>query len=95
MEIESIRHKALKRFVETGQAKGLDAKLTRRLRNMIAFIVAADGPEELKTPPNFGFHILTGDRAKTCSMTVTKNWRMAFQVNSEGHIIDLDLGDYH
>jgi len=29
---------------------------------MIAFIVAAAGRDGLGTPPNFGFHLLTGDR---------------------------------
>ena len=37
MEIESIRHKGLRRFFETGNAKGLVGD-TGRLRKMLAFI---------------------------------------------------------
>ena len=95
MEIESIRHKALRSFVETGKPKGLDAKVSSRLLKMIAFLAAADSADELLTPPNWGAHLLTGDRAGTWSLTVTKNWRMTFRIDRSGAIVDLDLEDYH
>src|SRR5690349_13973988 len=95
VEIESIRHKALRRFVETGKPKGLDAKVADRFRKMIAYLSAIEAVEELHTPPNWGAHQLTGDRAGTWSLTVTKNWRMTFNVNADGAIADLDLEDYH
>jgi toxin HigB-1 len=41
MKIESVRHKALRHFLETGNSKGLDARIADRLRNMVAFLVAA------------------------------------------------------
>ena len=94
VEIESIRHKGLRRFFETGNAKGLVGDATR-LRKMLAFIDAADSFEELSVPPNFGLHELTGGRKGSWSMTVTRNWRMTFGVNAEGALIDLDLEDYH
>ena len=59
MEIESIRHKGLRRFFETGNAKGLVGDATR-LRKMLAFIDAAESFEELSVPPNFGLHELAG-----------------------------------
>ncbi|MDO7842626.1 type II toxin-antitoxin system RelE/ParE family toxin [Sphingomonas immobilis] len=95
MEIESIRHKALRSFAETGRAKGLPGNLMDRLRNMLAYLAAAASPDELKVPPNFGAHVLTGDRAGEWSLTVTKNWRMTFRINANGAIEDLDLEDYH
>jgi toxin HigB-1 len=95
MEIESVRHKALRAFIETGRVKGIDSRSVERLRNIVAFLVAAADIDELKSPPNFGFHVLKGDRAGTCAMTVTKNWRLTFRVNSTLAIIDLDLEDYH
>lgn len=94
MEIESITDKALRRFFETGNAKGLVGDVNR-LRKMLAFIVAAESLEELSVPPNYGLHPLTGDRAGTWSMTVTRNWRLTFGINGEGALIDLDLEDYH
>ena len=95
MEIETIRHKALRRFVETGKPKGVDAKSADRLRKMVAYLVAIEAMEELRIPPNWGAHELTGDRAGTWSLTVTKNWRMTFRINENGAIADLDLEDYH
>ena len=94
MEIESIRHKGLRRFFETGSAKGLVGDV-ERIRRMLAFIDAAASLDELSVPPNFGLHELTGDRKGTWAMTVTRNWRMTFALNSEGALIDMDLEDYH
>jgi toxin HigB-1 len=94
VEIESIRHKGLHRFFETGHAKGLVGD-AGRLRKMLAFIDAAESLDELSWPPNFGLHELVGERKGTWSMTVTRNWRMTFGLNSEGALIDLDLEDCH
>lgn len=93
MEIESIAHKALRRFAETGQAKGLIEPL--RLARMLTFISAAGTFDELAVPPNFGFHALTGDRDGTYAMTVTKNWRLTFTKVDETTLAALDLEDYH
>ncbi len=90
-----MRHKALRAYLESGRAVGLDARVASRLRNMVAFLVAADGVEELKVPPNFGFHWLTGNRNGTAAMTVTRNWRLTFKMDESGGIVDLDLEDYH
>jgi toxin HigB-1 len=93
MEIESIKHKALRNLVEKGRVKGVIE--VGRVIDMIAFIVAASGIDELSVPPNFGFHALTGDRKGVYAMTVTKNWRLTFILNDDGTIADLDLEDYH
>lgn len=94
MEIESIRHKGLRRFFESGNPKGLVGDVSR-LRKMLAFIDAAESFEELAVPPNYGLHELTGDRKDTWSMTVTRNWRLTFAVNTDGAPVDMDLEDYH
>lgn len=94
MEIDSIRHKGLRRFFETGNAKGLIGDVNR-LRKMLAYIDAVENLEELATPPNFGLHELTGDRKGYWSMIVTKNWRLTFRINDNMALIDLDLEDYH
>jgi proteic killer suppression protein len=95
MQIESIRHKALRRFAETGSAKGLPSGSVDRLRRMLAYIDAIAAVEELRVPPNFGAHQLTGDRKGEWALTVTKNWRMTFGINAAGAIEDMDLEDYH
>ena len=94
MEIESIRHKGLRRYFETGNAKGLVGDI-ERLRRMLAYIDAADSLGELAVPPNFGLHALTGNRKGTWSMTLTRNWRLTFTVGENGALTELDLEDYH
>jgi proteic killer suppression protein len=95
MEIESIRHKALERYFLTGNPRGLDGNIVERLGRMLAFLNVASGPQELRVPPNYNAHQLTGGRDGVWSLTVTRNWRLTFSVNAAGAIIDLDLEDYH
>ncbi len=95
MQINSIRHKALRNFAESGKAKGLPGNLVDRLRKMLIYLDVIEKIEELKAPPNYGAHELTGDRAGIWSMTVTKNWRMTFRFGADLGIEDLDLEDYH
>lgn len=94
MEIGSIAHKGLRRFFETGNAKGLVGD-PMRLRKMLAFIDAAASFDELSVPPNYGLHALKGDRVGTWAMTVTRNWRLTFKMDEAGALIDMDLEDYH
>ena len=93
MEIESVRHRQLRKFLETGNAKGVIEP--ERIADMIAFIDAAGSFDELAVPPNFGFHPLKGNRKGAYAMTVTRNWRLTFTRIDDGTIGDLDLEDYH
>lgn len=95
MQIASIRHKALRNFAETGRAKGLAGNLVERLRGMLAYLAAIDSADELYIPPNYGAHQLTGNRAGTWALTVTRNWRLTFTINADLEIEDMDLEDYH
>ena len=94
MDIESIAHKGLRRFFETGNPKGLVGD-TARIRKMLAFINAAGSFDELAVPPNYGLHELVGDKSGRWAMTVTKNWRLTFIKIDKATIADLDLEDYH
>jgi len=41
-------------------------------------------------------HLMTGDRAGTGSLHVTRNWRMTFRIDVvEEQICDVNLEDYH
>jgi proteic killer suppression protein len=93
VEIQSITHKALRRFIETGKIRGVME--AGRIQKMITYMLAISDVEELRIPPNYGAHELGADRAGTWALTVTKNWRMTFRVDDEGRIIELDLEDYH
>ena len=95
MEIVSIRHKALKRFYETGIAKGLDGNLVYRLGRMLALISDAAEFGELFEPPNYGLHPLVGNREGEWAMIVSRNWRLTFRKADDEAIADLNLEDYH
>ena len=95
MDVISIRHKALRRYFETGTSKGLPGNLVDRLRKMLAFIVDAESGDELAVPPNYGLHPLKGDRDGEFAMTVTRNWRLVFTMPDDHTVADLDLEDYH
>ena len=94
MDIDSISHKGLRRFFETGNAKGLVGDAAR-IRKMLAFIDAAGSFDELAVPPNYGLLELVGYKAGRWAMTVTKNWRLTFIKIDEVTIADLNLEDYH
>lgn len=93
MEIESIRHKALRKFVETGNSKGIIEPA--RLARILEFLVRVQSIDECRVPPNFGFHALTRDRSGEFAITVTRNWRLTFTRVDDQTIADLDLEDYH
>lgn len=92
MLIESIRHKGLKRLATKGDTRVMKPE---RLTDMLAFIDAAVVFDHLSIPPNFGFHELTGNRAGTFALVVTKNWRLTFTKVDDQTIADLHLEDYH
>ena len=94
MESESIEHTGLRQFFLTGKSQKLVGS-PDRLKKMLAFIVAAESLDELSIPPNYGLHQLTGKRAGTWSMTMTRNWRLTFQLNEDNALINLNLEDYH
>jgi len=95
MQIDSIRHKALRHFAETGRAKGLPSGSVEKLSNMLSYIDKIAAVEELFVPPNFGAHPLKEPRKGDWSLTVIRNWRLTFWVNEAGAIEDMDLEDYH
>jgi proteic killer suppression protein len=92
VQIESIKHKALKRLVTKGDRRIMEPD---RLTDMIAFISAAVTFEHLSIPPNFGFHPLQENRAGDFGMTVTRNWRLTFTKVDDQTISNLNLEDYH
>ena len=93
MDIESIRHKALRSFFETDSTRGLVE--AERLRRMFAFLLTAESFDRIEIPPNFGLHALSGNRKGVFAMTVTRNWRLTFSKLDEHTIGNLDLEDYH
>ena len=94
MEIASFAHKGLKRLYTDDNARGLPPESVGKLRLMLAFLQDMGDPDELRIPPRWKAHRLTGDRAGTWALHVTANWRLTFRVD-RGVLHEPDLEDYH
>ena len=65
-----------------------------KLRKMLSFPDAMQDPEQLRAPPTWKAHRLTGDRKGTWRLHVTRNRRLTFRIG-EDEIVELNLEDYH
>ena len=94
--MKNIVHKGLKRFYSEDSTKGVPPDTVDKLRKMLAFLDDMQEPEELRALPSWKVHTLTGDRKGTWSLSVTRNRRLTFRVDTAEHeICDLNLEDYH
>ena len=94
MRIRSVRHRGLRRLIESDDERGVRPDLVRRVRNVLAVLISAADMDGVRGPPGWRVHELTGDRAGPWSISVSGNWRITFEVR-DGDIADLDLEDYH
>jgi len=63
---------------------------------MLAFLDDMQDVEELHSLPSWKAHTLSGGRKGTWSLSVTRNRRLTFRVDSaEREISDVNLEDYH
>jgi len=94
MQIHSVRHKGLKRFLEDDDDRGIRRDLVGRVRNVLTVLIAAADMDGVQGPPGWRIHPLSGDREGTWSIAVSGNWRITFDIE-QGKIVNLDLEDYH
>jgi proteic killer suppression protein len=96
VKIRNFVHKGLKRLYAENIAKGVPPDTVDKVRKMLAFLDDMQNPEELRSLPAWKVHTLTGDRKGTWSLSVTRNRRLTFRIDSaEREIVDLNLEDYH
>ena len=91
--IGSIRHKALRDYWARGQARGLNAEWTGKLRRIMSALETADRPEQMNYPGSY-FHPLKGDRKGRYAVRLTANVRVTFGWDDEG-ASNVDIEDYH
>ena len=96
MKIRNFTHKGLKRLYAEDIAKGVPPDTADKLRKMFAYLDAIENAEEVRTLAVWKAHILTGDRKGTWSLSVTRNRRLTFRIDTaERAICDVNLEDYH
>ena len=94
MRIRTVRHRGLRRLLESNDEREIRPDLVRRVRNVLAALIAARSMTQVTGPPGWRIHQLSGDRAPAWSISVSGNWRITFVVDGDD-IRDLDLEDYH
>jgi proteic killer suppression protein len=96
VKIRNFVHKGLKKLYAEDVAKGVPPDTVDKLRKMLAFLDDMQDPEELRALPAWKVHTLTGDRKGTWSLSVTRNRRLTFCIETaDREIYDLNLEDYH
>jgi proteic killer suppression protein len=91
--IQSLRHKGLRRFFESGSVAGIQPHHAKRLRMLLAALDTARSIEDMSVP-GFRLHDLKGKDRGRWSVWVNGNWRVTFEFR-EGHAYILDYEDYH
>jgi proteic killer suppression protein len=91
--IQNFRSRALKRFFERGDESRIRADHRTTVRDILARLNAASGPEDMNLP-GFRLHALRGEYRGFWAVTVRANWRVIFRFEGE-HAADVDYLDYH
>ena len=88
-----FRRKGLERLFATGNASGVSAQHTRRIRLILALLGVARLPGMMDAP-GLRFHARKGDLDGRYAVSVSGNWRIIFGFDGED-ATDVDLMDYH
>ncbi len=91
--IKSFKHKGLRRYFETGNKSGIQAKQAARLRLQLATLDTARVIDDMDVP-GYRLHPLKGRAKDHWSIWVSGNWRLTFEF-SDGNVYVLDYEDYH
>jgi proteic killer suppression protein len=91
--IESIKSRALRRYWERGDERGIRPDWLKKTRIVLDALNAASRPEDLDLP-GLGFHALRENRAGEFAVNVSRNWRITFRWSGTG-ATDVNLEDYH
>ena len=92
--IKSFKHKGLQAFFQTGSTAGIQAAHSTKLRLILAALHVASTVNDLRTPPNWRLHKLSGNLQDQWSLTVNGNWRVIFKFE-DGDVYIVDYLDYH
>jgi proteic killer suppression protein len=96
VKIRSFAHRGLKLLYEEGGAKGVPPDTVEKLRKMMVYLENIDDIGELRLLTAWKAHTLTGNRQGVWSLTVTRNRRLTFRIDTtEREVCDLNLEDYH
>mgnify|MGYP000042886830 CR=1 FL=1 len=91
--IRTYRSKALRRFVEQGDASKFSVPNIGRIERIVIALDSARLPEDMNIP-GLRFHGLKGKDKGRYAVDASGNWRVTFGWDGED-AVDVDLEDYH
>ena len=91
--IISFRSKALERFWEKSDRRGLNPQHVARIEMILDMLDAAAGPEDMNVA-KLKLHRLSGENPARWSVWVNGNWRVTFAFDGEDAAA-IDYEDYH
>jgi toxin HigB-1 len=91
--IRSFRSKALRRFIEQGDASKLSVPNVRRVERIMTELDSATEPDQMNSP-GLRFHALKGQDKGRYAVDASGNWRITFGWDGDD-AIEVDLEDYH
>lgn len=94
MAIKNFRHKGLKKFFYDGNESGLNVNHIKKIAFALDAIDASHHPRDLKGVYQNKFSEKKGSGEGVYSIEINGNWRITFQVESDGAVL-LDYLDYH
>jgi proteic killer suppression protein len=75
--IVGFKHRGLKRFFESGDARGLNPNHVPKIRRILARLQAATSLRDLDAP-GLRLHSLKGERKGEWAVDADRNWRITF-----------------
>lgn len=91
--IKPFKYKGLRRLYETGNAAGVEANHSKRLRMQLTALDTAQSIDDMDIP-GFRLHPLKGQMRGRWAISVNGNWRITFEFR-DGNAYVLDCEDYH
>jgi toxin HigB-1 len=91
--ILSFRSRALKRFWEKGDSRGLNPQHVGKIELILDMLEDATAPEDMNLE-KLRLHKLSGENPARWSLHVNGNWRITFTFESEDATA-VDYEDYH
>lgn len=92
--IQSIKHKGLRNFAESGNTVGIPQQFSRRLKMILTALSTATCIGDMMDIRALHCHPLKGDRDGEYAVEVNGNWRVTFKME-DPNTFDVDLEDYH
>jgi len=91
--IKSFKHKGLKKFFESGELKGIQAKHKTKLKLILDYLDALEDILDINIP-SLKLHLLEPKKKSIYSVTISGNWRITFKFeNNDVYIVN--YLDYH